>query len=110
MLVSMMLEDLLRGEGCEIVGPAARLGKAVDLAANETFDAALLDLNIDHREVYPVAEMLAQRGIPFAFVSGYGARNVKEAFRNRPTLQKPFHAEELGRLVRLMLSDATHRT
>jgi CheY-like chemotaxis protein len=109
MLVSILLEDLLQGGGCEIVGPAARLGRAIDLATTETIDAALLDLNIDRREVYPVAEILAQRAIPFAFVSGYSVGNVRASFRNRPTLQKPFQTEELERVLRLMLSEATPR-
>ena len=104
MLVSMLLEDLLRGRGYEIVGPAGRLREAVDLATTEAIDAALLDRNIGGKEVYPVAEILTQRGIPFAFVSGYGDSNVKEMFRNRPILKKPFQIEELSRIMK----DLTH--
>jgi hypothetical protein len=63
----------------------------------------LLDLNVDGEKVYPVAEMLAERGIPFAFVTGYGAGGVNMIYRERP-LQKPFHPAALERILRLMLS------
>src|ERR1700757_478560 len=71
MLVSMLLVDALGDHGYQVVGPASRVDTAVVLAATESFDAALLDLNIGGKPVYPVAEILAGRGIPFAFVSGY---------------------------------------
>ena len=104
MLVSMLLEDLLTDLGCEVVGPVAQLGRAVDLATVASFDAALLDLNVDGTEVYPVAHILAERGIPFAFVTGYGASRVTKDYRERPVLQKPFHHAALARILRLMLS------
>jgi DNA-binding response OmpR family regulator len=104
MLVSMLLEDLLTDLGCEIVGPAAHLGGAVALASVETIDAAFLDLNVGGKEVYPVAAILAERGIPFAFVTGYGAGGVSLIYRERPTLQKPFHPAALERTLREMLS------
>ena len=107
MLISMVLEDLLGQYGCEVVGPAARIGKALELASTETIDAALLDLNVNGMEVYPVAKILADRGIPFAFVSGYGAGNVERIYRERPLLQKPFHETALAEMLRTMLSQAS---
>jgi CheY-like chemotaxis protein len=103
MIISMLLEELLGAQGCDIVGPVARLGKAVDLASTEKIDAALLDLNIDGNEVYPVAEILAARGVPFAFVSGYASDHVDPRYRDRPILQKPFHTVAVERIVKLML-------
>jgi DNA-binding response OmpR family regulator len=104
MMLSMLLEELLGAQGCEIVGPVARLPKAIDLASTEKIDAALLDLNIDGKEVYPAAEILAARGIPFAFVSGYGLDHLDKLYRDRPVLQKPFHFADLERIVKLVLS------
>src|SRR5690242_14947464 len=108
MLIAMMLEDLLGAEGCEIVGPAARIDKAVTLASTERIDAAILDLNVNGREVYPVAKILADRRIPFAFVTGYGAAGVDEMYRGRPAIQKPFHASALAQAVGALLSEAAH--
>lgn len=103
MLVAMLLEDLLNEHGCALVGPAARLARAMDLAAVEIIDAALLDLNVDGKQVYPVAEILRKRGIPFAFVTGYGANWVSSTYRDRPTLQKPFRDAALANVLRLLL-------
>jgi DNA-binding response OmpR family regulator len=106
MMVSMLLEELLGEQGCELVGPVARLGKAIDLASTEKIDVALLDCNIDGKQVYPVAEILADRGIPFAFVSGYGGDYLDGLYRDRPILQKPFHAADLEKVVANLLSSA----
>ena len=105
-VVSMMLEDLLIGFGCEVVGPAARLQKAVDLATHATVDGALLDINIGGETAYPIAKILSERGIPFAFSTGYTAAFVNEAYRERPMVQKPFHAEKLREVLTRMLSKA----
>jgi CheY-like chemotaxis protein len=72
MTVAMGLEMALAGIGCVVVGPVGRMAQAVDLAKTEVLDAAVLDINIRGDEVYPVAEILSHRGIPFAFLSGYG--------------------------------------
>ena len=106
MMVSMLLEELLGAQGCEVVGPAARLGKAIDLASTEEIDIALLDFNIDGNQVYPVAEILADRGVPFAFVSGYGGDYLDGLYRDRPILQKPFHVDDLEKIVTRLLSSA----
>jgi hypothetical protein len=46
-----------------------------------------------------VAEALTARGVPFVFASGYGQRGVPEAFRQSPTLQKPFQIEALAQAI-----------
>ena len=68
------------------------------------FDAAILDVNLDGQEVFPVAEILAGRGLPFVFVTGYGGGGLPEAYRSRPTLQKPFQRDELSRTLSAMLA------
>jgi hypothetical protein len=55
----------------------------------------VLDVNLDGQEIYPVAEILVKRGLPFAFVSGYGEDSLSEPYRDRPALQKPFLAKQL---------------
>lgn len=107
-LVATLLEDLLHEYGCEIVGPANRVAKAKDMASIETFDAALLDLNVAGETVYAVAKTLNDRGIPFAFVTGYTSEWISEGYRERPSLQKPIHPDKLKRVLGVMLSDRKH--
>ncbi|NYZ12000.1 response regulator [Azospirillum sp. RWY-5-1] len=95
-VVAMMVEDMLAEAGASVVGPAYSLDQALDLARSaEPVHAALLDVNVGGQAVFPVAEALAARGIPFAFASGYGEGGIVDAFRNRPSLQKPFHEADL---------------
>ncbi len=102
MLVAMLLEDMLVDIGHEVIGPLADIDKAVEAARNETPDIAILDVNVNGQPVYPVAEVLAGRGIPFAFATGYGAAGLAEPWRDRPTLQKPFHRDDLYGMVRTL--------
>ncbi|MBP1475873.1 response regulator [Frateuria sp. MAH-13] len=99
MLVAMLLEDMLSEAGHTIIGPMARIDQAVEAARTETVDLAILDVNVAGEEVYPVAEALAAREIPFAFATGYGAHGLREPWQDRPTLQKPFHRADLFRMV-----------
>lgn len=96
MMVAMLLEDMLTEVGCRVVGPVATVAPAIALLQERAVDAALLDVNLSFGQSgYPVAEALAARGIPFAFVTGYGAGTLNPAFKDRPTLQKPFHMAAL---------------
>ena len=100
-LVSMLLEDMLTDHGCEVVGAASRLSQALDLVADETldFDAAILDVNLGGDPIFPVAEALAKRGAPFVFATGYGASGLPDHWRHRPTLQKPFTHQDVGKAL-----------
>lgn len=96
-LIGMLVEDMLRDLGYEIAGNASRVDEAVKLARELEVDAAILDVNLNGQEIYPVAEILSGRGIPFVFATGYGERGLPQAFQKRPTLQKPFQQESLER-------------
>ena len=102
-LIAFLLEDLLAELGCRVVGPAARLGAALALARDEDLDCAILDVNIGGEPVHPVAEILAERGIPFIFATGYGEARGESRFGRRPVLAKPFKPEEIcDALTRLL--------
>lgn len=89
-LVAMLLETILEDMGCEPVGPAATVEEGLALAAGERIDAALLDVNVAGRQVFPIAEALRERGVPFVFSTGYGEGGLPDDWRGQPTLQKPF--------------------
>ena len=94
-LVGMHLQALLQGFGCETALLALHVGEAVDLVDRETFDLALLDVMIAGELVFPVAETLARNGVPFVFVTAFGADVIPEALRSRPLLRKPFNPRAL---------------
>jgi CheY-like chemotaxis protein len=105
MFIMVMIEDLLGDLGCRIVGPAATVADALALAEAGGIDAALLDLNLGYGETgYPVADLLAQRDVPFAFVTGYSADVLRPPHSGRPILEKPFWGESLGNVLRALLA------
>lgn len=99
MLVAMYLEDLLADLGCEVVGPVSQVAEGVALAEEQAIHGAILDVNISGVKVYPVADVLAARNIPFIFLTGYGAAGLRAVDRDRPVLQKPFRRQDLERLM-----------
>ena len=97
-MVSLLIEDMLGDFGHHVVGPVAHLNKAVEMARREALDVAILDVNIKGKEVYPVAEALAARGIPFIFATGYAKGGLRAPYLDRPSLQKPFRRHTLREL------------
>ena len=99
MLVAMNMEDMLLDLGHELAGVASRLAPALELAREAAFDAAILDVNLAGERSFPVAALLAGRGIPFLFATGYGIGGVDPEWRDRPVLQKPFRQNELAAAI-----------
>ena len=90
-LVAMLLETILDDMGCAVVGPESNIDDGLISATTEpSLDAALLDVNVAGREVFPVAVALKARGIPFVFSTGYGEGGLPDEWRGQTTLQKPF--------------------
>ena len=98
-MVALLLEDMLTELHHEVVGPVARLDKALEIAQWQALDVALLDVNLNGEEIYPVAEALAVREIPFVFVTGYGKGALRAPYCDRPTLEKPFRGDDLRELL-----------
>jgi DNA-binding response OmpR family regulator len=94
-LVAMLLETALEDAECVIVGPYGRLRDALAAAEHEAIDAALLDVNLVGEKVFPVAEMLDKRGVPFLLLSGYGERATPPEHPEWRTHNKPFDTDQL---------------
>jgi CheY-like chemotaxis protein len=102
-LVATLLAEILESVGWQVVGPVAHLATALDAAASEGFDAAVLDIDLGGQTVYPVVEVLDARRVPFVFVTAYVRESLPPLFCGRPHLGKPFAPEELiGTLARLI--------
>jgi CheY-like chemotaxis protein len=95
MLVSLLIEDVLIDSECIIVGPYDRVPAALEAARTLALDAAILDVNLAGTKVYPVAEVLAARGIPFILLSGYGPGAAPPEHASWQVCSKPFRPEQL---------------
>lgn len=98
-LIAMNVEDMLDALGYVVVAAAAEVEEALAAVEGGGIDAALLDVNLQGRTSFPVADALAARDVPFVFATGYGTRGLREDFRDRPVLQKPFKLQDLERVL-----------
>lgn len=102
-LIAMLAEEMLQELGCVVHGVVPNVAAA--LAATEAggFDLGLLDVNVARESVFPVADALVARGIPFAFASGYGEEELRPDLRGCPLVGKPYTVEDLGRALTLAI-------
>ncbi|MGA8967984.1 MAG: response regulator [Pseudolabrys sp.] len=98
-LVSMMLADMLSAFGHKVDGPYSRFSDAILAAKSNNLHAGILDVNLGGEKTYAVADILTDRKIPFAFVTGYGPDCIVSAFAHAPVLQKPIEAAKLHALL-----------
>jgi CheY-like chemotaxis protein len=105
LLTAMEMEHILGELGCEIVGPAPSVQRALALLDRERPDLAVLDVQLGAERAAPIAERLEALGIPFVLVTGYGRLEPKEpVLRRAPRLSKPVEeraiAQALARAIR----------
>lgn len=100
-VVAMHIEDMLLELGCSVIGPCPRLSAGLAAAQAEQIDVAVLDVNLNGEESYPVAQLLRERSIPFAFATGFGER--KTIFPEAPTLTKPYGIDQLQAVLTTVL-------
>lgn len=105
MMVLMVIEDMLADMGCESVTAVATVDQALALIDAKFFDAAMLDVNLNGSTSYPVADVLAARGIPFIFATGYNGHGMMKGYSDRPLLSKPFQLNDLIKVLRPLFSE-----
>ena len=84
----------------QVAGTADSVEDAIARVEAGGIDAAILDVNLRGGEKStPVAELLAERGVPFVFATGGSDDSVDERFRDRPRLQKPFTMDGVAKAL-----------
>lgn len=94
-IVAIMVEEVLTELGLCVVGPYGTIGEALRAANEIPVDAAILDINLGGQSVYPVVDLLVEKGVPIAFISGYGAESVERRYSHIPLIQKPIDRQVL---------------
>jgi CheY-like chemotaxis protein len=106
-LVAMMMRRLLDELGAETIGPFGSLPEAF-AALNQSFDAAVLDVNVAGALVYPFAEEVVRAGRPVVFLTGYESDSIDKRFLTAPILTKPIHVVDLNEALTTALADGRH--
>lgn len=100
LVVSMMLEDMLAEFGCIVAGMAATVDEALSRVLNTSeIDAAILDVNIGGQSIFPVADILVERHIPFVFSTGYATPELNRRYPHSRLLNKPYEPEALAEVL-----------
>ena len=94
-LIALDIVGVLEQAGLAVVGPAGNVSDALQAIEREVVHGALLDAHLTGEPVGRVADALQARGIPFAFVSGYGREHLPAAHRAAPLVKKPFTGKDL---------------
>lgn len=98
-LVAMMLEEILEELGHTVAASSADLDDSLRVAATGEFDLAIVDINLNGRESFEVAKLIASRGIPTCFASGYGSRDVPFDYAGFPMLGKPYVMADVRAMI-----------
>ena len=106
-MIGMLRADMLCELGYTVAAEAASIDEALEAARKTDFDLAILDADLQGRSVSPVADALVARDIRFVFLTGYGDHGLP-AYRDRPTLNKPFQIDALKRVCKSALGQGSH--
>jgi CheY-like chemotaxis protein len=99
MMIALLIEDMLADLGHEVVDIGMRLPQALELAGSCEIDFAILDVNLNGLKSFPVADVLAERGVPFVFATGYGSAGLEAPHLDRTVIRKPFVSDDLARAI-----------
>lgn len=91
-----------------VVGPVGDVGQALALVAEQAIDVAVLDVNLEGTNSYPIADRLSERAVPCLFLTGYDGWSLPEAYRDTPRLAKPFAMEAVLETVARLMNVPPH--
>jgi CheY-like chemotaxis protein len=94
-LIALDIVAALEDAGIAVAGPASTVSDALVAIERGPLRGALLDAHLAGESAGRIADALAARGLPFAFVSGYGPESLPPAYRNVPLVRKPFTDRDL---------------
>jgi len=98
-IIAIHLELMLGDLGITVIQTAAHINAALNAARSIVCDFAILDVNLNGTLIYPVADVLKERNIPYIFTTGYSSSGLDKAYAHTPKLLKPIEKSELQKLL-----------
>jgi DNA-binding response OmpR family regulator len=103
-LIAELMADIIREAGCYVAGIAPDMAGARVAIARADYDAVLLDYGLNQTLATDLADLLIERDVPFAFVTGYPHEILEIRHQHVPLLMKPFASDMLARTVRALVN------
>ncbi|MBP0492677.1 response regulator [Roseomonas indoligenes] len=106
-LIAEVMEEWLSRAGAVVVGPVPGVAQALELIGDGAgaVDGAVLDVNLGPgATAYPVADRLAELGVPYLFATGDVRIIDDSVHRERPRLDKPVTRPQLLKAVEQLLA------
>ncbi len=83
--------------GATVIGPVGSVEDALAILSEAPpIDGAVLDINLRQTMVFPIADLLRQRGVPFVFATGYESIVIPERLRDAIHCEKPVEAARVA--------------
>jgi DNA-binding response OmpR family regulator len=98
-MIALELEEMLRAQGADVVGPFSRVAEALEALRRESITGAVLDIQLNGEISFPVVDVLLERAKPILFVTGGALESIPEKYRQLPRVKKPFEYEEFAYLA-----------
>jgi CheY-like chemotaxis protein len=98
-LIAMLLLDFLDELGCTVAAQASTVAEGLNRANDTVFDAAILDVNLRGQPVWPLADVLQEKGIRFVLATGYEGRQAQGRYPSAAILVKPYALHNLQRAL-----------
>lgn len=95
--IAQDVAEALLDAGADVLGPVSCVGDALRVIATESqIDGALLDVNVRQEAIWPVVDVLLERGVPIVLVTGYSARAIPHAYAHLSRYEKPMISWDLA--------------
>jgi len=104
MLIALMIEGILEDHGCRSVTGATTVRKAISLIESQSFDAAMLDMNLGGEDSSRVADALSDKGVPFIYSTGNDKCDIAAGTTDHAVLYKPYQETDLIAALTQLLS------
>ena len=94
-LIALEISQFVEDAGYTVVGPEKSVDATIRALTRHKIDLALLDVKLGGELVFPIAEDLDAKGIPYIFLTSYSAAAIPAQHRHRPLVSKPYSPEQL---------------
>jgi len=98
-LVANETRRSLKRYGAEVVGPVSNVDEGIDLVHNGNIHAAILDVRLDGELVFPLADLLDSRAIPFVFATGVDPSAIPGRYSGYVICEKPTHLDVIAKAL-----------